>query len=106
MTEAERGRASPIPGEVCEKRARRESAPEGGAQGPSRGASRPRRAPRGLLQGAPEDPGGAPPFHIGFFVLAGLAGAHRAVLGLHQEDEVEADRPERLERFKNHAHQE
>jgi len=83
--------------------------------GRARGASRPRRAPRGLLQGAPEDPGGAPPFHIGFFVLAGLlaglllplqAGAHRAVLGLHQEDEVEADRPERLERFKNHAHQE
>ena len=34
------------------------------------------------------------------------AGAHRAVLGLHQEDEVEADRPERLERFKNRAHQE
>jgi len=139
MTEAERGRASPIPGEVCEKRARRESftagsdadledmrglmleltpssgaadqlsAPEGGAQGSHEGLHA-LDALLGLLQGAPEDPGGASLFHIGFFVLAGLlpAGLPGGVVellysGAEQflEAEGEPPHPEELECFRD-----
>ncbi|MEM2135692.1 MAG: hypothetical protein QXG44_12630, partial [Candidatus Jordarchaeaceae archaeon] len=49
--------------------------------------------------GAVEEQVGLPPSPPQF-------GAHRAVLRLHQEEEVEAEGPERLERFKNHARQE